>query len=90
MGIEWFRDLSITIMGFAAAVMSIVLVIVVLRLQRNAKEVLQELKVASVLARDTAEMVHDGVQPVASMLGFFRAMSHGCERSSTQEKKRRM
>jgi len=89
MGIEWFRDLSITIMGFAAATVSIVLAIVVLRLQRNAKEVLQELKVASVLARDTAEMVHDGVQPVASILGFFRAMSSESERSSTREHKRR-
>ena len=89
MGIEWFRDLSITIMGFAAAAMSIVLAIVVLRLQRNAKEVLQELKVASVLARDTAEMVHDGVQPVASMLGFFKAMRQGAERCGTHEKKRR-
>jgi tellurite resistance protein TehA-like permease len=89
MGIEWFRDLSITIMGFAAAVMSIVLVIVVLRLQRNAKEVLQELKVASVLARDTAEMVHAGVQPVASVLGFFKAASRGTERSSMREKKHR-
>jgi cell division protein FtsX len=89
MDITWYRDLSITILGFAGAVVSIVLAIAFLRLQRSANSVLKELKVASILARDTAELVHDGVQPVASVLGVLRAIGHGTERSSADEKKRR-
>ena len=89
MGIEWFRDLSITVMAFAGAVAFIVVTIVLLRLQRKTNFVLQELKVASVLARDTAEMVRDSVQPVASVFTFFRALTQGSERSRASETKHR-
>lgn len=89
MGIEWFRDLSITVMGFAGALAAIVGTIVLLRLQRKTNVVLEELKAASILAHDTAEIVHDGVRPMAAVVSFFRAMSQGTDRDREKEKKRR-
>jgi hypothetical protein len=89
MDIEWFRDLSITVMGFAAAISAIIVTIVLLRLQRTTNGVLKELKAASMLARDTAEILHEGVQPVASISGFFRAMKQGADQSTADRKRRR-
>ena len=89
MGIEWYRDLSVTILGFGATAVLLVLSIVVLRLQRTAGQALKEIKAASILARESAEIVRDGVEPVASILGIVRAVSRGSERGSGRDEKRR-
>jgi len=89
MGIEWYRDLSVTILGFGATAVLFILMIVALRLQRSAGQVLKELKSASVLARESAEIVRDGVEPVASILGIVKAVGHGSERGSRRDEKRR-
>ncbi len=87
MGIEWFRDLSITIMAFAGAVAFLITTIVLLRLQRTAKDALQEFKVASILTRDTAVMVHDGVKPISAILSIFQGARDRSERRSTGDRK---
>jgi formyltetrahydrofolate synthetase len=89
MGIEWYRDLSVTILGFGATAVLLVLMIVALRLQRGANQVLKELKAASILARESAEMVRDGVEPLASLLGMVKTITRGPERSRKPEDKRR-
>ncbi len=80
-------------MDIAAALSAIIVTIVLLRLQRTTNGVLKELKAASILARDTAEVLRDGVQPVASISSFFRAMKHGAgqeqQRQNAQEVRRR-
>ncbi len=89
MAIEWYRDLSVTILGFGATAVLFILMIVALRLQRSANQVLKELKAASIIARESAEIVRDGVEPLASLAGFVKAVSHKSDRSSTRDEKRR-
>ncbi len=89
MGIEWYRDLSVTILGFGATAVLFILMIVALRLQRSANQVLKEMKAASVLARESAEIVRDGVEPLAALAGLVKAVSHKSDRSSTRDEKRR-
>jgi len=89
MGIEWYRDLSVTILGFGATAVLFILMIVALRLQRSVNQVLKELKAASIIARESAEIVREGVEPLASLAGFFKAVSRKSERGSTRNEKRR-
>ena len=89
MNIEWYRDLSVTILGFGATAVLLIMMIVALRLQRSATQVLKELKAASILARESAEIVRDGVEPVASILGIAKAVSHRSDRNSRRDEKRR-
>lgn len=89
MDIQWFRDLSITVMGFAGALAAIVGMIVLISLQRKLSATLRQLKEASLLARDAAEVVRDGVQPMVAIVNFFRAAGQRTERSREKEQKRR-
>lgn len=89
MGIEWFRDLSITVMGFAFALAVIIGIIVLLSLQRKVNALLRELKTASTVARGTVEMVHDSIEPIASVLGTLKSLRHGTGRETKSEKKHR-
>ncbi len=88
MGIEWFRDLSITILGFTGTLVLLITCIVLLRLQGTAKGALREFKAASILTRDTAEMVHDGVKPISAILSVFQGARDAGERSKTTARKR--
>ena len=89
MGIEWFRDLSIIVFALATTVVVIVVGILFIRLYRSAKWALTEFKVASILTRDTAEIMHDGVKPISSILGVLRAFRGGYEQSDTTAGKHR-
>jgi len=89
MGIEWFRDLSIIVFTVATTIVVIVAAILLFRLYRSARWVMLELKVASILARDTAEIVHDGVKPLSTILGILQALRGGAERNSTGDRKHR-
>jgi len=87
--IAWYRDLSIAVMGFAATIFFIVAGIVFIRMQRSTKEVLKELKVASILTRQTATIVHDGVKPISTMLAILQALRGRCEPTSEGANKHR-
>ncbi len=79
MDIEWFRDLSVTILGFAATLVFIISAIVLLRLYSTIQAVLKEMRMASMLAHDTAARVHEGMRPLFAVLEMVQDMrgSHG-------------
>ena len=89
MGIEWFRDLTIIIFALATTIVCVVVVILSFRLYSTAKGALEELRMASTLARDTAEMVHAGVKPISAILAIFQAMREGYQHSGTSTRKHR-
>ncbi len=89
MELEWFRDLSITVFGFVGTIIIIVVAILFLRLYRVAKIALAELRIASILAHDTAAAMHDGMQPVFDLLAMVRGIRDGLERSRRTYTRRR-
>jgi hypothetical protein len=89
MGIEWFRDLTIIVSGLAIIIACVIVVSLSLRLYSSAKGVLDELRMASTLARNTAEMVRAGVKPISRTLAVFRAMREGYQHGGTSTRKQR-
>ena len=85
MDIAWFRDLSVTILGFAATIVFIITAIAMLRLYSAMKAVLAELRMASALARDTAARFHDGMRPVFAVLEMIQDMRESRERRSKRQ-----
>lgn len=84
MDIAWFRDLSVTILGFAATVVVIITAIVLIRLNSALKGVLTELRMASMLAHDTAARFHDGMRPIFTVLEMIQDMRESHERRSSR------
>ncbi len=80
MDIEWFRDLSVTILGFAATLGLIIGAIVLLRLYSSVQAVLKEMRMASMIAHDTAARVHEGMRPVFAFLEMVQDMREGVGR----------
>jgi hypothetical protein len=72
MDIAWFRDLSVTILGFAATVTFIVGVIVLLRLYSSLQAVIKEVRMTSMLAHDAAERVHEGMRPILALFEMIQ------------------
>ena len=64
MGIEWFRDLSITILCFITTVVLIFNTILAYRLYRMIKSTLLLANAASKMAYDTAAMAYDTITMV--------------------------
>ena len=89
MDLVWFRDLSITISGCVFIVVLIVAAVVSLRLYRKAAVVLDELKMASMLAHDTAERVHDGIKPMFAILAMVQGLREGYQHSGGTHRKYR-
>ncbi len=89
MELEWFRDLSITVFGFTATIIFIVIAILFFRLYRMARIALSELRQASVIAHDTAAAMQDGMQPVFDLLAAVRGIRDGLQRSRRTHKWRR-
>ncbi len=77
MGIEWFRDLSITIMGFVTTAVLIFIAVLVYRLYRTAKSTLSLVKAASKIAYDTAILVQEGIKPLLSILELIQGIRGG-------------
>jgi hypothetical protein len=89
MDIQWFRDLTIVVFGCVSIVVLIVAAILSIRLYRIATFALGELKEASMLARDTAERVHDGIKPMFALLAMIQGIREGYERSGGARRKYR-
>ena len=79
MGIEWFRDLSIAILGFVTTAVLIFAAVVVYRLYREAKSVLQLAKAASKIAYDTVTLVQEAVKPLLPILALIQGIRGGFE-----------
>jgi hypothetical protein len=77
MGIEWFRDLSIAILGFVTTAVLIFAAILVYRLYREVKSALLLAKSASKIAHDTVSLVQEGIQPLLPILALIQGIRGG-------------
>ncbi len=77
MGIEWFRDLSIIILGITTSVVLIFITVLVYRLYRKANSALQLAKSTAKIAYDTATMVQQG--PLGLILALIQGVHGGFE-----------
>ena len=87
MGIEWFRDLSIAILGFVTTAVLIFTAVLVYRLYREVKSVLQLAKTASKIAYDTVTLVQEGIKPLLPILALIQGIRRGFESISKMFKK---
>ncbi len=79
MSIEWFRDLSITILGFVTTAVLIFTAILVYRLYRTIKSTLLLVKAASKIVGDTVTMVQEGIKPLLTILAVIQGIRGGFE-----------
>ena len=77
MGIEWFRDLSIAILGFVTTAVLILTAILVYRLYRTLKSTLLLIKSASKIAHETVSLVQDGIKPLLPILTLIQGIRGG-------------
>ena len=68
MGIEWFRDLSIVIMGFVTTAVLIFAAVLVYRLYRKIKPTLLLVEAASKIAYDTATLVQESIKDTVTLV----------------------
>ena len=87
MGIEWFRDLSITILGFVTTAVLIFTAILVFRLYRIIKATLLLVKAASKTVYDTVSLVQEGIKPLLTILALIKGIRGGFEGISKMFKK---
>ena len=87
MGIEWLRDLSMTILGFVTTAVLIFIAILVYRLYRGAKSVLQLAKASSKIAYDTVTLVQEAVKPLIPILALIQGICRGFEGISKMSRK---
>jgi hypothetical protein len=78
-GIEWFRGLSITILGFVATGVLIFTAVLAYRLYRSTQSTLLVVKAASKVAYNTATMVQEGVKSLLPMLALIQGIRGGFE-----------
>ena len=62
MGIEWFRDLSIIVMGFVTVVVLIFIAVLVYRLYRTLKSILSRVEATSKIAHDTVIKIQENIE----------------------------
>lgn len=86
MGIEWFRDLSITILCFVTIVLFIFAAVLAYRLYRKADSALKLARSASKIAFDTLTMVQQG--PLGFILTMIQGFSGGFKVISKMLKKK--
>jgi predicted anti-sigma-YlaC factor YlaD len=87
MGIEWFRDLSITILGFVTSVVLIFMAIMVYRLYREIKSTLLLVKATAKTVQETVTMVQESIKPMLSIMTMIQAIRTGFEVVSKMFKK---
>jgi hypothetical protein len=86
-GIEWFRDLSITILGFVASAVLIFAAILFYRLYHNLNSTILQFKAVGKLAHETIGMVQDSIKPMLSIMSIIQACRAGFEIVSKMFKK---
>ncbi len=77
MGIEWFRDLSIAILGFVTIAVLIFTAVLAYSLYRTTKSTLLLIKATSKIAYDTVSLVQEGLKPQLSILAMIQGISGG-------------
>jgi hypothetical protein len=76
-GIEWFRDLSITILGFVTTAVLIFATVLVYRLYRTAKSTLALIEATSKIAYETVTVLQECIKPVLPILALIQGISEG-------------
>ncbi len=69
MDMEWFRDLSITVLGFMSTVILIFGAILAYRLYRKAKSILQLTESIVKNANEIVTLIKEIIQAIASLSG---------------------
>ena len=87
MGIEWFRDLSIAILGFMTTAVLIFAAVLAYSLYRTIKSTLLLVKATSKITYDTVTMVQEGIKPLLSILALIRGIRQGFQGISNIFKK---
>ena len=87
MGIEWFRDLSITILGFVTTAVLIFTAILVYRLYRTLTSTLLLIKAASKIALDTVTQVQEGIKLLLPIFALIKGIHGGFQGISKMFKK---
>jgi len=77
MGIEWFRDLSITILGFVTTAVLIFTTILAYRLYRTLTSTLLLVKAASKIAFDTVTQLQEVIKPLLPILALIQGIRGG-------------
>ena len=79
MGIEWYRDLSITILGFVTSVVLIFMAIMVYRLYREVKSTLLLVKATAKTVQETVAMVQESIKPMLPIMAIIQGVRGGFE-----------
>jgi len=87
MSIEWFRDLSITILCFVTTAVLIFAAILVYRLYRTLMSIMLLVKAASKIAYDTVSLVQECIKPLLPILAVIQGIRGGFEGISKMFKK---
>lgn len=77
MGVEWTRDLSITILGFVASGVLIFAAVLAYRLYRETSSAMSQLKAASQKASDTISFIQEIVQPLIPVVTVVQGARAG-------------
>ena len=77
MGIEWFRDLSVTILCFVTTAVIIFASILGYRLYRKAKSALQLTESAAKKAYDTVTVVQEFIKPLLPIISLIQGICGG-------------
>jgi len=92
MGIEWFRDLSITILGFVTSVVLIFIAIMVYRLYRQVNSTLLLVKATAKTVQGIVTLVEESIKPMLPIMaiiqgvrGGFEFFSKMCNKESREE-----
>jgi hypothetical protein len=77
MDMEWFRDLSVTILCFVTTAMLIFASILGYRLYRKAKSALQLAESAAKKAYDTVTVVQEFIKPLLPIISLIQGICGG-------------
>lgn len=87
MGIEWFRDLSITVLAFVTTAVLVFAAILFYRLYRTLKSTLFLVKATAQIAHDTVALIQEGIKPILSLLALIQGLRGGIENIGKMFKK---
>jgi Mg2+/Co2+ transporter CorB len=76
-GIEWFRDLSVTILCFVTTAVIILIAILIVLLYRKAKSALQLAESTAKKAYDTVTIVQEFIKPLLPVISLIQGICGG-------------
>ena len=79
MGIEWFRDLSITILGFVTVAVLIFTAVLVFRLYRTIQSTLLGVNAVTKSVQETINLVQESIKPVLGIMSLIQGLHGGLQ-----------